>query len=181
VALVGKNNGETEIKEIEKMNRRYVRLVAPLLCGVVLAFALIGCGSSNSTKGASARAGDLAITDAYIPAPASPDVAVVYFTVKNNGDKDDALVGATSPVAQSASLHNEMTMQGSSMMMPLQEIAIPAHQTVRLSVGGMHLMLENLKQKLQKGQRVQVTLQFKNAGSVTLTVPVTDIGGMSGM
>jgi len=163
------------------MNRLHPYLFASLLCSLLLALLLLGCGSGGA-KSASARIGDLTITDAYIPAPASPDVAAVYFTVKNNGAKDDALVGATSPVAQSASLHNEMTMQGGSMMMmPLQEIAIPAHQTVSLRVGGMHLMLENLKQKLQKGQHVQVTLQFKNAGSLTLNVPVTDAGGMNGM
>lgn len=73
------------------------------------------------------------------------------------------LVGASSPVAGLAEVH-EMKMEGDVMRMrALPKLDIPAGQTVELKPGGYHLMLTDLKQPLQKDTVVPLTLVFRNA------------------
>lgn len=60
---------------------------------VLAATLLSGCaGGGNgrhpappSVAGGQARIADLQISDAIVPAPASPDVAAAYFTISNRG------------------------------------------------------------------------------------------------
>ena len=73
------------------------------------------------------------------------------------------LVGASTPVAGSAEVH-EMKMEGDVMRMrPLPRLDLPAGQTVELKAGGNHIMLTDLKQPLQKDTVVPLTLVFRNA------------------
>jgi copper(I)-binding protein len=76
------------------------------------------------------------------------------------------LVGATSPVAGVAEVH-DMKMEGEVMKMrPLRTLELPAGKTVELKPGGMHLMLMDLKQPLVKGSTVPVTLLLRDARGV---------------
>lgn len=78
--------------------------------------------------------------------------------------KDGArLVGASSPVAGVAEVH-EMKMEGDIMRMrAVPVLDLPAGQTVQLQPGGYHVMLMALKQALPKGSTVPLTLTFKDA------------------
>ena len=76
------------------------------------------------------------------------------------------LVGASSPVAGVAEIH-EMKMQGEVMTMrPAGAIDLPAGKSVELKPGGLHLMLMDLKQALAAGSSVPLTLVLKNARGV---------------
>lgn len=86
------------------------------------------------------------------------------------------LVGAASPVAGVAEVH-EMKMDGDVMRMrALPVLALPAGKAVELKPGSYHLMLMDLKQPLLKDTRVPLVLRFKNAKGVqselALSVPV---------
>jgi copper(I)-binding protein len=73
------------------------------------------------------------------------------------------LVGASTPVAGTADVH-EMKMEGEVMRMrAVPALDLPAGQTVELKPGGYHLMLQDLKQPLQPGSVVPVTLLFRSA------------------
>ena len=73
------------------------------------------------------------------------------------------LVGASTPVAAIADVH-EMKMEGDVMhMRPAGTIALPAGKTLELKPGGYHLMLQDLKKPLEKGSTVPVTLVFRDA------------------
>ena len=74
------------------------------------------------------------------------------------------LVGASSPAARAVEIH-EMRMDGDVMRMrELPEgLALPAGQAVQLKPGGLHLMLQGLKQPLKTGDRVPVTLVIEGA------------------
>jgi periplasmic copper chaperone A len=73
------------------------------------------------------------------------------------------LVGASSPVAGSAQVH-QMKMEGDVMKMrPAGVIDLPVGKAFDLTPGGYHLMLQDLKQPLAKGSTVPVTLVFRNA------------------
>jgi copper(I)-binding protein len=76
------------------------------------------------------------------------------------------LVGASSPVAGVAEIH-EMQMEGDVMKMRLAgAIDLPAGKTVELKPGGLHLMLMDLKQPLAAGTSVPLTLLLKDGKGV---------------
>lgn len=92
--------------------------------------------------------------------------------------KDGArLVGASSPVAGLAEVH-EMKMDGDIMRMrALPLLDLPAGKTVQLKPGGYHLMLTELKQPLPKAGTMPLTLRFVDAkgteSRLELNVPVS--------
>ncbi|HYF44510.1 MAG TPA: copper chaperone PCu(A)C [Ramlibacter sp.] len=76
------------------------------------------------------------------------------------------LVGVASPAAGVAEVH-EMKMDGDVMRMrALPALDLPAGRTVELKPGGLHLMLQELRNPLQAGQTVPLTLVFRNARGV---------------
>ena len=78
-------------------------------------------------------------------------------------DKGATLVGAASPAAGVAEVH-EMAMEGDVMKMrAIESLPLPAGKAVELKPGGHHLMLMQLKQPLVAGSSVPVTLKLKGA------------------
>lgn len=76
------------------------------------------------------------------------------------------LVGASSPVAGVAEIH-DMKMEGDVMRMrAVGALDLPAGRTVELKPGGLHLMLMDLKQPLPAGGSVPLTLVFKDGRGV---------------
>jgi periplasmic copper chaperone A len=114
-------------------------------------------------------AGHLVVSAGYVPQPASPDVAAAYLTVTNTGDQPDAIVSASSDASTTTTLHR--TVGGS--MVPLAEFDVPAHGSAAFTPGADHLMLDQPTRPITKGGRVVLTLVFRTAGPVTVTLPVT--------
>jgi copper(I)-binding protein len=164
--------------------------------GVLIAVTTAACGSSATSPRAVATAsatatattaafgprgaaslGEIKITDAYIPQPASPDVATAYFTVTDVGSKGDVLLSATSNPASQASLmqDSESGANADTMTDIPGGLSIPANGAVELGPGGYHLMLTNPASTLRAGETVVLDLHFKNSGTVTLKVPVASL------
>jgi len=96
----------------------------------------------------------------------------VYLTLRNSGATPDALVAATSDVAEAVELH-ETVMEGTVMRMrPVARLALPAGATLAMKPGGYHVMLINLKRGLAPGDTISLTLSFANAAPVVVDVPV---------
>ena len=91
------------------------------------------------------------------------------------------LVSVSSSVAGVAEVH-EMAMEGSVMRMRALPggLDLPAGKAVELKPGGYHVMLMDLKQPLNNGDQVPVTLVFEGADkkreTVDLKVPVKQLG-----
>ena len=102
-------------------------------------------------------------------------VGGVYVTLTS--PVDDRLLGARSPVAGHAEVH-EMTMEGNVMRMRelTGGLRLPAGQAVALAPGGLHVMLVDLKQPLAAGQVIPVQLRFEHAPQVDLQVRVAPVG-----
>jgi len=76
------------------------------------------------------------------------------------------LVGVASPAAGAAEVH-EMKMEGDVMRMrPIAALDLPAGRPVDLKPGGLHLMLQDLRQPLAAGAKVPLTLVFRSAKGV---------------
>jgi copper(I)-binding protein len=54
---------------------------------------------------------------------------------------------------------------------------IEAGGSVELKPGGKHVMLINLVEQLETGNEIELTINFSNGESQTLTVPVVDMQG----
>lgn len=73
------------------------------------------------------------------------------------------LVRVETPAARVAEIH-EMKMDGDIMKMrAVPALDLPAGQTVELKPGGYHVMLMGLEAPLVQGEKMPLTLVFRNA------------------
>jgi copper(I)-binding protein len=145
------------------------------LLGFVLIVGLVGACSSAGA-GAGAGGPRIDVIDVRAPAPASPDIGVVYFSVRNRGGAADRLVSASTDVAGMAMVHQEVRRGLLVSMEPTGPITVPAHHTVVLSAGGSHLMLSGLDRTLKVGDHFTLTLHFQQSGDLPVSVPVVPYG-----
>jgi len=119
-----------------------------------------------ASAGATTVFNNISISDAFVlgapsgsslPAGSSASLFVGLF---NNGTSNDKLVGVSA-----SSIASSVTIKGGS-------VTIPASASANLTGPEPELVLTGLTKPLTNGQDVSVTLDFANAGAVTLAVPV---------
>jgi periplasmic copper chaperone A len=143
----------------------------------VLLLALAACGSPEIPPKAVppvATAGTIAISEPRlrIPPPGTNQTAA-YFTLTNLGATPDQLVGVSSPDAAKLELHAHITSaNGMSEMRQMTAIAIPAHTSMPLSPGGLHVMVKGIKRGVTLGDSVLVRLVFASGNTAQFSVPV---------
>jgi len=140
---------------------------------------LAGCEAGNNaptsqwhqpTPGASAvlpsgTAGQLAIQNVFALGAAgdralpSGSSAGLYLALVNTGPAD-RLVSASAPGT------------ASSVRLPGSGVRLQRNQAVLFTGPAPRLILDHLTRRLMAGGDIRVTLNFQNAGSVTLSVPV---------
>jgi copper(I)-binding protein len=124
------------------------------------------------------KAGDLVITQAWSRAtPGGAKIGGGYVTIENKGSAPDRLIGGSGDIASKIEVH-EMAMNNGVMTMRAVDkgLTIEPGKTVKLSPGGYHLMMFDLKGPLKQGDKVPVTLEFEKAGKVKLSLDVQGIG-----
>ncbi len=122
-----------------------------------------------------AFAADITVDDPYARASSMMSSSgAAFMIIHNNTDTDDQLVGAASDVAEKVELHTHKEDENGVMrMLHVEEgFAIPAGGTIEMVRGGHHVMFLGLKEEMQQGDVISVTLQFEKAGDVTVEVPV---------
>jgi hypothetical protein len=124
------------------------------------------------------KAGDLVITQAWSRAtPGGAKTGGGYLTIENQGSAPDRLIGGSAEVAGSVQVHEMAVNNGVMTMRPLENgLTIEPGKTVKLAPGGYHLMLQDLKSPLKKGDKVPLTLEFEKAGKVNLSLEVEGVG-----
>ncbi|HWQ27460.1 MAG TPA: copper chaperone PCu(A)C [Dehalococcoidia bacterium] len=104
----------------------------------------------------------------------APARGAAYMVIRNTGTEDDALIGASSDVAMTTEVH-ESYMEGDTMMMRrVDRIEIPAGGEVVLEPGGYHVMFIDLKEPLQAGTTIEITLEFEKAGEIAVQAEVRE-------
>jgi periplasmic copper chaperone A len=98
----------------------------------------------------------------------TPENSAVYVTVRNRGSEPDALVSAMTDVATTVELHETVTKDGTMVMQPRPQFDIPAGGTLEMKPGSYHIMLLGIKQALNPGDAVPVTLTFQKAGQMAV-------------
>lgn len=151
------------------MMKQSKRLIMILLAGLWAGIAQAG--------------GDVVVSDAWIrEAPPGASALAGYITLHNKGDKARTLVGASSPAFGNAMLHRTVMEDGMAKMVHQMKIAIPAGGKLTFKPNDYHIMLMKPKHTLKAGDKVEVTLEFKNGESLTVTHVVrAGKGGMGNM
>lgn len=101
-----------------------------------------------------------------------------YIDLKNTADAGDKLVAVESSVAKRAALHTHMMADGVMKMRPVDDVPLPAGESVVLEPGGLHIMLMGLKAPLKEGTSFPLFLTFEKAGTVGINVKVAGPGAL---
>ena len=98
-------------------------------------------------------------------------------SITNHSQTDDKLVSVTSPISGAVEIHNHIEDKGIMKMRQVDGISLKAGDTIELKPGSFHLMM--FKTTLAEGQSdVSLTLNYENAPSVTMIVPVEGRSGV---
>ena len=98
-----------------------------------------------------------------------------FMSLTNQGDADHSLASAESDVAKVVEMHTHLMEDGMMKMRRVEQIDLPAGETVTLAPGGLHVMLIGLKQQLQPGDDVSLTLTLDDGSELSLTAPVRKV------
>ena len=121
-----------------------------------------------ATAAASAQ---VVVSDAWVRGTVEGQNATGAFMQLRSAD-GTVLVGAASPVAGTAEIH-EMRMDGAVMRMrQVPKVDLPAGRTVELKPGGYHIMLLELKRPLKKGEIVPIRLKLEMKDKSVRTLEV---------
>jgi hypothetical protein len=140
-------------------------LAAPLLVATLLA------GTA-----AVAAPPEMQVADAWARASAGAATTGAAYLSVTAGEQADRLTAVSTPVAQTAQVHQSTSEGGIMRMRAVPALDIPAGKTVKLSPGGYHIMMFGLHHPLKAGESFPLTLTFAHAAPVTVTVNVRPIG-----
>lgn len=149
------------------MPRRLLPWLLLLTTGLVLALSLGACRPQGP---------NLVIRDPWArSSPMMAEASAVYMVIANQGHQADALVGVEADIATMVEIHETVLAENGVMKMqpvPGQRLEIPAGQEVALQPQGLHIMLMGLKQPLEPGMIIHLTLHFERSGAIQIEVPV---------
>ncbi|MCP1659635.1 copper(I)-binding protein [Neisseria perflava] len=96
-----------------------------------------------------------------------------FMTLRNESNTPDTLIGGSSPVAERVEIHTHINDNGVMRMRQAKDgVALPANATTEMKPGGYHVMFMGLKRPLKAGEKIPVTLKFKQAKAQTVQVEV---------
>lgn len=119
------------------------------------------------------RKGELLVFHPWaLPTGAGAREAPVYLWIDNEGAQDDALLGASTPIAERVELREARTVDGQRSVQAVTLAFVNAHSTSEYSHDGVHLWLSGLKSPLVVGERIPLVLHFEHAGAVEVEIGV---------
>lgn len=144
---------------------------------IFLTTTLLLCTGVSFAKG-------ISVDDPYVrEVPPGVPTSASFLILKNDSDKEIALIKATSDVAKDVELHEHVHKDGMMEMRQVQKISVPANGTTALKPGGYHIMLIGLTRKIKSGDVVDLALEFDDGSKQAIKAEVKKImkGMMGGM
>lgn len=108
--------------------------------------------------------------------PPGAKVAVGYMEIRNRGAQPDRLLSASTTVAKRVEMHVTQREGEVMKMRQVESFEIPARERYALRPGGSHLMLVDIVQPLEKGERFTMKLRFERAGELEIELEVQERG-----
>ena len=123
---------------------------------------------------ASADDAPIVALDAWMrPTLTGTRTGAVYLVLSNRGAVSDRLVGVSTPLADRAEVHEDVTENGVMSMNPVPALTLPAGASTPIEPGRYHIMLIGVKQPLSAGESFPITLSFSAAPPLEVKVAVT--------
>lgn len=147
---------------------------APVLLAVV--FVAAAC-TSHGQHDEAPMAETVTFTEQWANA-SDTGMAAVFGTLTNSGHHDARIVGGESPIAGRVEVH-EVTGDGAgkSMRPKAGGFVVPAGGTHDLTPGGDHVMLMDLRNPMQPGTDVELTVRFEDGSTLPVVAQVRDFPG----
>ena len=118
----------------------------------------------------------LVASGVWVRAAASTQMnTAAFMTVRNTSAADVTIVSVTTPAAGVAELHEMRDEDGVMRMRKVPGITIPAHGTLTLRPGGLHIMLFRLVAPLAPGSTVPLVLSAADGRAIALTADVRSL------
>jgi len=92
-----------------------------------------------------------------------------YMMIRNTGGRDKLIGVAASLPGTVIEFHDVRD----NRMVRIEEIPIPARDSVDLKPGSFHIMIFNMPKTIQKGSELAVTLRFQRSGERIVPVQFT--------
>ena len=110
---------------------------------------------------------------------AETGMAAVFGTISNKGDHEARIVSGESPIAGRVEVHEVVPDATGAMTMRPKAGGLRCLRAARdeLIPGGDHLMLMDLKQPLQPGADVSLTVVFEDGSTLPVTAQIRDFAG----
>jgi len=121
------------------------------------------------------NAGEFKIIDARVKPGKIGTTGEAYIIISNATDTSDSLENISTDVASAIevrSLYPEKS--GGITTKILESVPVPAQQEVIFRPGKLVIALTGLKQDLELGDTIDLVLDFKNAGKMTIQAKVSD-------
>ncbi len=124
----------------------------------------------------------ISISKAYVRAtPPGQTTSGAYMVLRNDGQQNRALVGASSNIAEMIEIHTNSHDNGVMRMREVDQIKLRAGQTTSLAPGGVHLMLIGIQQGIAPGQSITLNLIFDDDSVETIEVKAKRITAITDM
>lgn len=118
----------------------------------------------------------LYVDKAWVRLPAVPEnPGAAYFTV-HGGPNADQLIRVTSAVAIRTELHDVVTENGVTKMVPMEKVDVPALEDVEFKPGGKHVMLFDLRRNLKAGETMRLDFIFASGEQIYVDAPMVAPG-----
>jgi len=112
--------------------------------------------------------------------PPVADTAAGYMILNNSGDADISIISVESAAAANPEFHSMTMHDGMMHMQKMDDVTVPAHGKLEFSPGSNHLMLKDLKRKLNAGDHVMLKLNTSDGHTVDVHAEVRDMRKMQG-
>ena len=138
---------------------------------------LFGCqpksgNSPDETNTQISQPDSLTISGGWLRPAASGQNSAAYLHIFNGTSHTDTLRAITTDLTEQAGIHETYQENGMTGMRPAALLPIAPKSLLKLQPGGLHIMLMNVNKQLAEGDSVEIQLQFSEAGTKQLRLPV---------
>lgn len=117
----------------------------------------------------------ISIENAWVrDAPPHAEMSAGYLTIENHSAQTRTLTSLSSPQFKKVEAHKTEIVNGQVRMTREDKVIIPAHGSLKFEPGGYHLMLIHPLHELNKGDKVELRLQFKDAPPMAIHAPIRE-------
>jgi hypothetical protein len=120
----------------------------------------------------------VAVSDVRASAGRAGGVAAVYLYLGNDGGFDQ-VVDVASPLADRVELHRYDDVDGVATMQAISTFPVPGDGATELVPGGSHVMLIGLREDIQPGDSIPLTLRFARSAPIRVEALVADAAALA--